>query len=308
MKVVVTGCNGYIGGVLVEKLLTEGYSVVGIDHRSETWQTFRHSGRYEFVQIELADRNCTDRAVAALTGTHAVFHLSSHQPFSWDPAPFVAGNVTRTANILEATRKSGVKRFILSSTYAVYGETDKVPLCESGPVNPRNIYEVTKYQAEMLTSTYTEIAGLSSSILRYSSVYGGRNRVGSLYYFIESTYKGSGVRLFAGGKTVKDYVYVDDVVAANIAALSLDGEGRCEVLNIGGGEPISTRDLVSLIFDLTGRSTPIEYVEDPHWRASDLYPDISKAGRLLNYHPLDMRAGIQLYLNTLSNEKTASLS
>jgi UDP-glucose 4-epimerase len=234
-----------------------------------------------------------------LEGVDAVFHLASHQPFSWDPSPFIHGNVYRTATLLEAMRLAGINRLINSSTFAVYGDAECLPVSESDPVNPCNIYEVTKYQAEMLARVYSDVGDFKTTVLRYSSVYGGRNRVGSLYYFIEMTLKREPIRLFARGKTIRDYVYVDDVVRVNLSCLSLDDSVPFDVFNIGSGDAMSTGDLVHLIFELAGSSTEITYVEDEHWRVGDLYLDISKAQRQLNYQPLNMRDGLHHYLQTL---------
>src|SRR5437879_1652740 len=154
MKLLVTGCNGYIGGHLVEELLTGGDEVTGIDHRAETWQAFGRLGQYRFVQLELAGPQAVEHIARTLEGIEAVFHLASHQPFSWDPAPFIHGNVYRTATLLEAMHLAGVNRLIHSSTFAVYGDAERLPVAESDPVNPSNIYEVTKYQAEMLARVY----------------------------------------------------------------------------------------------------------------------------------------------------------
>lgn len=299
MKVLVTGCNGYIGGHLVEELLAQGHEVVGVDHRPESWQAFGQLGPYRFVQLELAKLQAVKPLAKILEGVTAVFHLASHQPFAWEPAPFISGNVIRTATVIEAMRVADVKRLIHSSTNAVYGDVERLPVTESDVVNPRNIYEVTKYQAEMLARVYSDLGHFHTAVLRYSSVYGGRNRVGSLYYFIDMTVQGKPIRLFAQGRTMRDYVYVGDVVQANVACLACQHASAFEVFNIGSGAPMSTGSLVELIFELTGRATQIVYAEDEHWRMADLYLDIAKAQQQLHYQPRDMREGIQLYLQTL---------
>lgn len=299
MKALVTGCHGYIGGHLIERLLGEEHEVVGVDHRPVSWQTFEKLGRYCLVELELGDRQTVPALARVLEGVAVVFHLASHQPFNWEPAPFIYGNICRTAAVIEAMRLAGVKRLVQSSTCAVYGDSRHIPLVETDPAKPQGIYALTKYQAEMLAQAYSELGHIKTTVLRYSSVYGGRNRVGSLYYFIEMSLKGAPIRLFAKGKTVRDYVYVDDVVHANLACLLHQSENAFEIFNIGSGDPTSTGNLVQVIAELTGRSATVAYAEDEHWQAADLYPDISKARQQLGYHPVDMRAGMERYLRTL---------
>lgn len=299
MRLLVTGCNGYVGGHLIETLLARGHEVVGVDHRAESWQEFGKAGAYRFAWMELAEWQAAEPLARELEGVEAVFHLASHQPFSWEPAPFVRGNVGRTATLLEAMRMTGTPRLVHSSTFAVYGDPERVPIAEGDPVNPKNIYEVTKYQAEMLARVYAETGAFKACVLRYTSLYGGRNRVGSLHYFVESVLHGAPIRLFAGGRTLKDYVHVADVVEANVACLGFEQSGPFEVFNVGGGDAVSTSGLVGLVSRLAGKAAEITFAEDEHWRAADSYLDVSKARRLLGYEPRSMEAGVGLYLSEL---------
>ena len=196
-------------------------------------------------------------------------------------------------------RLAGVERLVHSSTCAVYGEVERLPIAEMDPVHPQNAYEVTKYQAEMLARLYSDRGHLVTTGLRYPSLYGGRNRVGSLHYFLDATLRQQPINLFAEGKPMKEFVHVGDVVQANIACLTYHQEAPFEVFNIGSGEPIAMRELVHLIFEVAGQTTDVTYAVSENWRATDVCLDISKARRLLAYAPRSLRDGLHAYLKVL---------
>ena len=119
---------------------------------------------------------------------------------------------------------------------------------------------------------------------------------------MDAARKGKPINLFAEGKPVKEFVHVGDVVQANMACLSYEQQQPFEVFNIGSGEPVAMRDLVQLIFEVTGRETELTYAPSEHWRATDLYLDIAKARQKLAYRPRRLKAGLQAYLQTLQAE------
>jgi nucleoside-diphosphate-sugar epimerase len=285
--VAVTGCQGYVGGHLVERLRADGHEVVGIDHRAPNGVSVTR-----FVQVEIADPGSVGVCREALRGCAAVFHLASHQPFSWDLHPFVRGNVMRTAHLLEAMRQEGVRRLIHSSTVAVYGRPNTLPLRETTPLRPENPYEVTKAQAEALAGLYADKGGIAVTVLRYPSIFGGRARFGAIHTFVDATLKGVPIRLFARGTARRDLVHVFDVVAANLLTLRHRQEPALATYNIASGQAPMSRELCELIFDVVGRKTAIELAEDPNWRPQDLVVDITKARSDLNFAPRTLREGI----------------
>jgi len=285
--VAVTGCQGYVGAHLVERLRADGYDVVGIDHRAP-----RDVSLTRFTRVELADPESVEVCRDALRGCSAVFHLASHQPFSWDLFPFVRGNVIRTAHLLEAMRQGGVHRLIYSSSVAVYGRPETLPLQETTPLHPESAYEVTKAQAEALAGLYADKGDLAVTVLRYPSVYGGSARFGAMYTFVDATLKGLPIRLFAHGTARRDLVHVSDVVAANLLALQHCQHPALVIYNIASGQALMSSELCELIFEVVGRRTVIELANDPHWRTQDLVVDITKARSDLHYAPLPLRAGI----------------
>ncbi len=298
-RVAVTGCNGYIGGHLVQKLVATGHEVVGIDHR--------RSGDVvvpNLINVELGDPASIEICAKAIAGCVAVFHLASRQPFGWDLYPFVRGNVVRTTHLLEAMRICGTKRLIHSSTVAVYGKPDALPLHEDTPLRPENPYEITKGQAEALTALYAQKEGFQVTVLRYSSVYGGRTRFGAMYTFIDAVLRASPIRLFAQGKARRDLVHVLDAVAANLLALEHRSALPHAVYNVASGQAPMSHDLVELIFDVLGQRTAVELADDPNWRVQDLVIDVTKARTELGFAPTPLREGIAQLGSALRAERT----
>jgi len=291
-----------VGSHLVEALVKAGHAVIGVDRRPSPYADTIAPERIRFTTLELADQNSAPALARVLEGVDAVFHTAAHQPYSWDPAPFVFGNVSCTATVLEAMRLAKTPRLLHSSTSALYGEASKPLVAESDGIRPRNIYEITKAQGEELARFYSETAGFRTSAFRYASIFGGRNRDGSLYYFLDKTLKGEPIRLFAGGKTLRDYTSVHDVVRINMAALDAVPDTPFEAFNVGSGRTLSTGDLVQAIFRAAGRATSIEYAEDPRWNASGFCLDISKARKALGFEPTPLEEGIKEYLQELAKE------
>jgi UDP-glucose 4-epimerase len=296
--IAVTGCNGFVGGHLVEALLALGHSVTGIDHRPCT--TVLPS---KFVQIELAETVSIDAVARAIEGCQAVIHLASRQPFSWDLQPLIRGNIFRTANALEAINRASVSRVIHASTIAVYGRPASVPLLEDSPRQPENAYEVSKAHAEDLVGLYARTLDLRATILRYPSIYGGRFRAGAMFTFVDATLRRSAIRLFAKGSTLRDHLHVQDVVRANIAALGHEPAAAIEIFNIGSGQALSNRALCDLIADVIGHATTIELADDPNWRGEDLALDVSRARRNLQFVASPLRDGIVELVTSLRKER-----
>lgn len=298
--IAVTGSSGFVGGHLVETLLASSHTVTGIDHRPCT--AVRPS---TFLQIELAETDSIDAVARAIQGCQAVIHLASRQPFSWDVQPLVRGNIFRTANALEAIKRASVRRVIHASTIAVYGRPASVPLREDTPRQPENAYEVSKAHAEDLVALYARTHDLHATILRYPSIYGGRFRAGAMFTFVDATLRGSPIRLFANGVTLRDHLHVQDVVKANIAALTHRPTSTVEIFNIGSGQALSNRALCQLIGEVVGNSTAIELADDPNWRSEDLALDVSRARTTLQFVASPLRDGIAELVANLRKERNS---
>jgi nucleoside-diphosphate-sugar epimerase len=299
VKVAVTGCHGYVGGHLVDELLRTGHEVKGIDHREPpAW------AGVQAARVELGEAGAVAAAARALRGCEAVFHLASRQPFSRELEGFVRGNIQRTSHLLQAMRLAGVGRLIHASTVAVYGRPERLPLREDTPLCPENTYEVTKREAERLVGVFTRAPGGQATVLRLSSVFGGRGRSGAMFSFVDAALVGRPIRLFAGGRVRRDHVHVADVVAAARLALDRRQQEPLEIYNVGGGEAPTGRELCDLIFQVAGRPGAIDLADDPAWRVDDVVIDISRARTALHYAPRSLRDGVADLVATLKKERS----
>jgi len=302
MKVAVTGCHGFIGGHLCERLLVDGHHVMGIDHRDRpAWS------RIDAVRLELGEPGSVAAAARALSGCEAVFHLAARRPFSWELGPLLAGNILRTSHLLQAMRLAGVPRLVHASTVAVYGRAERLPIDEDTPPRPENAYQASKAQAEVLAEIVSR-AGTDVTVLRTTSVFGGRERQSPMHSFLDAARRGDPIRLFAGGKVRRDHVHVADVVDANLAALMSRGDPSYRVYNVASGEAPAERDLAEVIFLVLGRRGQIELGDDPDGPDHDWIVDISRARASLGFSPRPLRERIAEFAATLLRDQAKEAS
>jgi len=299
--VLVTGAAGFIGSHLCDALVSAGRPVVGVDDFNpfydprQKWRNIAALSAHPcFTLIERDINSIGDAELDELIGSSGlVYHLAA-QPgvrASWDDCnAHVIRNITLTQRMLEAasrTMSAGgqLHRFVLASTSSVYGDAEKLPTSETTPPLPVSPYGVTKLAAERLALLYAVNFGVPVTALRLFSVYGPRQRPDMAFnIFLRSALKGVPIAIYGDGRQTRDFTYVDDVVAAMLAAGTADGVVG-EVINVGGGHRVSLNDVLDVVEDVVGR-----YVErrfsapmtgDPRHSAAD----ISKAGKLLSYAP-----------------------
>jgi len=285
----VTGGAGFIGSHLVRTLLGRGERVRVLD----SFVTGRRENLaglgadLELVEGDLRDPAAVARAVA---GVGTVFHLAAFisVPQSMqDPETCTAVNVGGTVGLLEAARRSGVRRVVLSSSTAVYGDPQAFPTAETAPLDPLSPYAVSKQVDELYARLYTRAFGLPVVALRYFNVYGPRQQPDSPYaaaipIFLSRLLKGEPITVFGNGKQSRDFVFVEDVVRANLLAAGSEAAAG-EAINVCSGSEISILDLLDLLGEL------VPYKSELHFgppRAGDIYRslgDPSKAQRLLGF-------------------------
>ncbi len=253
MKALVTGGAGFIGSTLVDSLLARGDTVTVVDDLS----TGRRQNLDAALEAgaSLLERDIRDGSTMAELAREAkpevVFHLAAQIDVRHsvaDPAFDAAINVGGTANVLDAARAAGARRVVFTSTGgAVYGEGDgqELPLKEDAPIAPMAPYGQSKFAAEGYLALYRRLYGLSSVSLRLGNVYGPRQdplgEAGVIAIFCGQLLAGGRAKVYGDGKQTRDYIYVDDVVAAILAAAESDATGP---LNVGTGRETDVLELV----------------------------------------------------------------
>jgi UDP-glucose 4-epimerase len=261
MRTLVTGGAGFIGSNVVDALLARGDEVVVLDDLSTGRESNLVGARAKGAALVRADIRDSDR-VAQIVGEaapEAIFHLAAQidvRKSVDDPGWDASINVEGTANVLEAGRKAGVARFVNTSTGgAIYGDVDTIPSPESTPPAPMAGYGTSKFCAEQYCNLYARLHGLSTVTLRYGNVYGPRQdplgEAGVIAIFCGKLMDGGRPRIYGDGRQTRDYVFVGDVVAANLAAA--DNRDVGGAVNVGTGQETSVLELVAILQEEGGR-------------------------------------------------------
>ena len=296
-KALVTGGAGFIGSHLVDRLVQDGFDVTVVDNLA--------TGRRENLNPG-ASFHCIDLCDPALEPVfreerpEVVFHLAAQASVIYSvqkPADDARTNIIGTLNLLEQCQRLAVERVIYASTGgALYGEPQRLPCTEEHPVRPLSPYGASKYSAEVYLHCHSYMDGLKYTVLRYGNVYGPRQdptgEAGVVAIFASLMLGGNEVVVYGDGRQERDFVYVDDVVEANVKALEQEEN---EVYNIGTGEGIS----VNAVFERLARLT--DYGGRPRYepaRAGEVYKiflDVTKARDRLDWKPqVDMGTGLAL--------------
>ncbi|HPQ71087.1 MAG TPA: SDR family oxidoreductase [bacterium] len=249
--ILVTGGAGFIGSHIVRALLDAGEAVRVLDDLS-TGRADNLAGlAVDFVRGDIRDAATVARAVA---GVRAVCHhaaMISVPRSVEDPLGSHRINVEGTLNVLEAARRAGVKRFVLASSAAIYGDEPSLPKSEQSPQRPQSPYAVHKLIGEQYLRLYHDLYGMDTLSLRYFNVYGPRQDPASPYaavipLFIAALRDGRQPTVFGDGRQTRDFVYVGDVARANVAALNAPDPGG-RVVNVAGGRRIDLLELLETL-------------------------------------------------------------
>jgi len=283
-KVVVTGGAGFIGSHLVDKLIDQGKEVHIFDDMSMGSEDNINPNAH-FHKIDISTMG--PRTLAKfMIGVDTVFHVASRtrvQPSIKSPSLYHRVNVTGTINMLIASVKVGVKRFIYSASSSAYGESDIMPLVETMPTNPMSPYGLTKLMGEEYCKLFHTQYGLETVNLRYFNVYGERQNLDGGYclvvgIFAKQMMNNEHMTIVGDGEQRRDFTYVGDVVNANIAAAASNKVGAGEVINIGNGDNRSVNQIADL---MGGKKIHIQ----PRVEPKETLASITKAKELLNWEP-----------------------
>ena len=290
MVYLVTGGAGFIGSHITEELIRRGEDVVILDNMYSGRQVnLEANPKAVFVEGSIMDTEVLD-SICTEYNIEGIFHLAavaSVQKSIENPALVHEVNVTGTLNVLEAARKHGVSKVVLSASAAAYGDNPVFPKREDMLPEPLSPYAVSKIASEMYCKTYAELYNMQTISLRYFNVFGPRQDPNGEYAavipkFTEKICAGESPTVFGDGKQTRDFVYVKDVARANILAMDSDISG---LFNIGTGIQTSLNNLAKMIMDAAEISVDMKYEPAREGDVRHSVADISKAKSELGYKP-----------------------
>ena len=292
MKYIVTGGAGFIGSNLVDRLLEEGHEVVVIDNleNNESYQRIKSKELTTWDSknpIIVNDDVATITDFSTFNNAHGMFHLAALpqvQPSINNPIKYHSVNVNGTLNMLVACKEMGIKRFIFSSSSAVYGDVKTLPTNEASDVNPVSPYGLHKLIGEQYCQLFDNIYGVETFSLRYFNVFGPRQPLSGPYSLVMGKFASqllskSSLTINGDGEQRRDFIYVGDVVDANIICMNIN-HSKNNIINIGSGNNISVNELADMLSKTSHRINNPPVIEPRETLA-----DIGIATKLLNWNP-----------------------
>jgi nucleoside-diphosphate-sugar epimerase len=278
MKVLITGGAGFIGSHLTRAWLARGAEVTVIDSLRTGKKKNLDGLDCQFVQGTIEDKDLVSQLAEGVDYIHHLAALVSVPESVEYPEIAESINIQGTRNVLDAAKKWGVKKVVLSSTCAVYGDTIRPAHSEDDCPAPASPYAITKLAAENYTNYYRQVMGVPTVVLRYFNVYGPGQSPKSAYAsvipaFIDKALKNEPLYIYGDGEQTRDFVFVGDIVAANLITAEL-GEG---LYNVGNGVRTTVNDLANSIIGLSNSKSQINHLEE---RAGDVRDSQGIANRL----------------------------
>jgi len=301
MRTLVTGAAGFNGSTLVDRLLADGHSVVGVDDlssgRSENIVTAERSDAFEFAKADIVSADLTGLLADVLP--EVVFHLAAQidvRKSVVDPQVDTTINVVGTVRLAEAARQAGVRKIVhTSSGGSIYGTPQTFPTPEDIPVDPASPYAAGKVAGEVYLNMFRNLYGLECSHIAPGNVYGPRQdphgEAGVVAIFSQGLLSGRPTKIFGDGTDTRDYVFVDDVVDAFVKAADEAGGGQR--FNVGTGVETSVRQLHTVIAKAAGAADDPEFHPPRLGELKRSCLDISLAKRVLGWEPkVDIAEGV----------------
>ena len=288
MRMLVTGGAGFIGSHVVDRLVQLGHEVAVLDNLSTGKREFLHP-KARFFECDLTDREAVERCMAEwkpeIVDHHAA-QIDVRHSVS-DPLHDARTNILGGIELLQSCRRHRVRKFIYASTGgAIYGEGRSLPATEDHPINPESPYGASKHTLEHYLYIWKLLHGLDYTVLRYPNVYGPRQNphgeAGVNAIFIGLMLHGKAPKIFGTGDQLRDYVYVGDIVEANVLALD---RGSGEMCNIGSGVGVSVNQIFRELKSLLGFQGEAIYEAPRPGEVQRIYLDAARAQRVLGWRP-----------------------
>ena len=300
MKILLTGCAGFIGSHTLDRLLDDGHHVIGVDNfdpfydrsiKTANIQAHADHPDFELLEADLADSETYQKLdfIVGNESIDAIIHLAAKagvRPSIEDPVGYQRANVIATQNLLEYAKDNEIKQFVFASSSSVYGVNPNVPWREDDHVlQPISPYASTKVSCELMGHVYSKLYNIRVLGLRFFTVYGPRQRPDlAINKFLRLILEGNPISVFGDGSTKRDYTYIDDIMEGIIGALHYDSTNY-ELFNLGNDQTITLNEMIKTIESVVGKKAIIERQADQPGDVPQTWANIDKAREALNYSP-----------------------
>ncbi|WP_210366118.1 NAD-dependent epimerase [Bacillus sp. REN3] len=314
MAILVTGTAGFIGYHLTQRLLAEGYNVIGIDNKNDYYDVslkdsrlsqFKGKKGFIFRELDLADRKGIEDLFKEYNFS-TVINLAAQAGVRYslkNPHAYIDSNLVGFTNILEGCRNFNVKHLIYASSSSVYGANTKMPFSVHDNVDhPVSLYAATKKANELMAHTYSHLYGIPTTGLRFFTVYGPWGRPDMAYFsFTEKILKGEPIKVFNHGKMKRDFTYIDDIIEGIVRLIDKvpqpnnkwDKENPdpatsyapYQIYNIGNNKPVELLEFINTLEDLLGKKAIMEFLPMQAGDVKATYADIEDLEKAVGYSP-----------------------
>lgn len=310
-SILVTGCAGFIGSHLTDRLLTDGHHVIGLDNFNDYYDPKIKEGNLKFAKsfrnFKIYKLDITDleglKKLFKKEEPALIIHLAARagvRPSIINPKLYAHTNVLGTINLAKLAADFKIKNFIFGSSSSVYGESKKIPFCENDLCqNIISPYASSKIAAESIIASFHKNHGLKSTILRFFTVYGPRGRPDMApAIFTRAIIKGNEIVQFGDGSSIRDYTYIDDITNGILQTIRKDL--KFEIINLGSNNPVTLNKFIKTLEKLTGKKAMIKKLPKQEGDVEKTWANVVKAKKLLRWKPkVKLEKGLIKYLKWL---------
>lgn len=305
-RVLVTGCAGFIGFHLSQRLLQSGSQVLGLDNLNPIYngglkesrlEILRRHPEFQFVHGDIADRDCVQKVFRQEFGP--VLHLAAQAGVRYsleNPHIYIQSNLVGFVNLIEEAYRKKTPHFVYASSSSVYGSNQKIPFSEHDNVDhPISLYAATKKSNELLAHVYAHLYDLPVTGLRFFTVYGPWGRPDmALFKFCNAIFQGKPIQVYNHGRMRRDFTYIDDVVESIMrliekppcgAEKQTGSSSHYRVYNIGNHQPVELLDMIRALEEKIGRKIETEFLPMQPGDVPATYADVEELSSAINYRP-----------------------
>lgn len=317
-KILVTGCAGFIGSHLCERLLEEGFQVIGIDNfdpfypravKENNLSHFSSNENFTFAEIDICDSQALKNL--DVDGVQLIAHIAAKagvRPSILDPQSYIDVNLQGTNNILELMVKKKIDKMFFASSSSIYGNQKEIPFKEQEidyqPISP---YAFTKRSCELMNYTYHHLHKLDIINARFFTVYGPRQRPDlAIHKFVRLIDEGHSIPMFGDGTTARDYTFISDTIDGIMASIKhlQKNVNVFETYNLGNNSPVILHDLIAIIANALGKKVKVDKLPMQEGDVDITYADINKAYRLIRYKPkVKIEEGVSKFVSWYRNQQ-----